>query len=358
MAVYYRVFESVLYKNATKLSCSAKIQQSNLSPKAAVSALIVPFHQRWYRGSNRDMRRREHKLRNKIDKIKKAKENMIFDEKAFMFNNFDKELYCFQKRLNLDFNNEGILKSAFVHPSFLERIKMEEDFPRFVSHNLGLVNELRGLGQSSARLTLAGLTQTYMQITLNVLNAFPYLPSTLIGEISSALTGRRTITRLAEKLGIPEMIVIEHDIDKIDKEKHVPFTCSDVICDAFFGLMGAILQDLGHDQLIQFLDDFVMTFLDEDDFRNEVNIKFPESTASEVAVLAGFKEKLEARLMFKATDEADFPLYVVGIFSGNMKLAEAADSTLKKAEIAAFHDFIHSFMWVKQPIQSSASVVN
>ena len=356
--MYYRALESVLYRHATKLSCSARIQQSRLSPKAAVSALILSPSQRWYRGSNRDIRRREHKLRNKIDKIKNAKEKMVFDEKAFMFNNFDKEIYCFQKRLSLDFNNEDTLKSAFVHPSFLERIKSEEDIPNFVSHNFGLVNELQSLGQSSARLTLYGLTQTYMQITLNVLNAFPYLPSTLIGEISGALTSRRTITQLAERLGIPEMIIIEHDIDKIDKEKHVPFARSDVICDAFFGLMGAILQDLGHDQLIQFLDDFVMTFLDDEDFRNEVNIKFPESTATEVAALAGFKEKLEARLMFKATDEADFPLYVVGIFSGNMKLAEAADSTLKKAEVAAFQDFIHSFMWVKQPIENLASAAN
>ena len=358
MAVYYRAFESMLLIHAAKFSCNFRFQQPQLFTKYAISALGSSPHPRWYRGSNRDIRRREHKLRNKIERSKKLREKMVFDNKAFMFNNFDKELYCFQKRFHLDFRNEDILKSAFVHPSFLERVKSEEDIPNFVLNNMDLVRDLQTLGQSPARLTLAGLTQAYMQITSNVFRAFPYLPSSLIDQISSALTGRRTITKLAEKLGIPEMIVIDHDIDKIDKEKYVPFTRSDVICDIFFGLMGAILHDLGEDQLIRFIDDFVMTYLDEEDFRNDIIIKFPESTASEVAALAGFKEKLEARLMFRATDEADFPLYVVGVFSGNTQLAEAADSTLKKAETAAFQDFIHSYMWVRQTNDNLATVVN
>jgi len=358
MALYSKAVESVLLNHTKMFLGSAKIQQPSLSTKGAFSALLISSHQRWYRGSNRDTRRREHKLKNKIEKMKKSKEKLVFDRKAFMFNNFDRELFCFQKRLSLEFNNEDILKAAFVHPSFYERIKNEEDIPNFAVQNLGLVKELQALRPLSAKLTLFGLTQTYLQITSNVLNAFPYLPSTLISEISNTLAGRRTIARLAENLGIPEMIVIEHDIDMLQKEKHVPFTRSDVICDAFFGIMGAILQELGRDQLVQFIDDFVMTFLDEEDFRNEVNIQFPESTASEVAILAGFKEKLESRLMFKATDEAEFPLYVVGVFSGNTQLAEAADSTLKKARLAAFQDLIHSFMWIRQPNRNLANAFN
>ena len=358
MALYFKAVDSMFLNHTKMFLGSATILPPRLSTNGAFLASFISSQQRWYRGSNRDTRRREHKLKNKIEKMKKKKERLVFDRKAFMFNNFDKELFCFQKRLNLDFNNEDVLKAAFVHPSFYEIIRSVEDIPNFAVQNLGLVKELQGLRPSSAKLTLFGLTQTYLQITSNILNAFPYLPSTLISEISNALAGRHTITRLAEKLGIPEMIVIEHDIDMLQKEKHIPFTRSDVICDAFFGLMGAILQELGKDQLVQFIDDFVMTFLDEEDFRNEVNIQFPESTASEVAILAGFTEKLEARLMFKATDEAEFPLYVVGVFSGKTQLAEAADYTLKKAKLAAFQDLIHSFMWIRQPKGNLANTFN
>lgn len=280
---------------------------------------------------------------------------MILDRKAFMFNNFDKELFCFRKRLNLDFENEDKLRAAFVHPSFLHKISKDEDIPSFTSQNMALVEKLRSTGYSSEILTLYGITQTRMVVTSKVFNAFPNLPSTLIGEISNALCGRETITRLAEQLGIPEMIITEHDIKEIDSEKHVPFSRSDVICDAFFGLMGAILQDLGPEELSQFISDFVMTFLDEEEFRDSVAINRPENTASEVAALAGYKDKLEAQLLFQASDEVELPLYVVGVFAGDVQLGEGADSTLKKAEAAAFRNAIYSYMWIKEPLQDQLS---
>ena len=355
MAIIWRGVDLFL-KSSTNFSVTLTLQHPKLSCKFTLPTIIAATNKRWYRGSNRDTRKREHKLRNKIEKIKNADRKMVFDKKAFMFNNFEKELFCFQKRLNLNFKDADLLKAAFVHPSFIERIKTEEDVPRFTLQNTSLVDELRNLKHSPSRLTLSGLTQTYMLITSNVFKAFPCLSSTLIGEISNVLSGRQTVTRIAEKLGIPELLIIEHDVETIDKEKHIPYSRSDAICDAFFGLMGAILQDLGQEELTNFIDDFIMKSLDEEDFRNEIIIKFPESTASEVAALAGFEEKLEARLKFKASDEADLPLYVIGVFSGNTQLGEAAEATLKKAEDAAFQDVIHSYMWARQQIQSPAFV--
>lgn len=352
MAAVQKVLDLAL-KHGLKSSAAYLVsQQQKLGIRLGVGSIVCSSQVRWYRGSNRDTRKREQNLRNKFDRIRNANRRMVFDQKAFMFNNFEKELFCFRKRLNLDFTNDDILKAAFVHPSFLERIKKDEDIPSFALQNMALVDELRNLIPSPDRQTLYGLTQTRMLIASNVFMSFPFLPSALIGKISNALTSRETITKLAEYLGIPELVIIDHDIEKIDKEKHVPFSRSDVICDAFYGLMGAILQDLGQEELAKFVDDFVMVFLDEEEFREQISIPCPEETASEIATLAGYQEKIEARLMFKAADETALPLYVVGIFSGGTQIGEGAESTLKKAELAAFENAVHSFMWVKQAAQT------
>ena len=311
------------------------------------SASVFCFQARCYRGSNRDTRIRERKLQEKL-KRRLPRQDTVFDKKAFIFQNLDKELFCFQERMGLKFNDPNYLTTAFVHPSFLAKIHRKEDIPQFASQNYSLVERLQNLKLSPDTLTLLGLTQTNLTVTSKVFSSFPFLPSIMISDISEQLSGRNIVTRLAENIGIPELLVIEEDIDQIDNEKHLPFSRADVICDAFFALMGAIYKDLGTEELQSFIDDFVMPFIDDEIFRDQIKIKQPKLIASGAAALAGYKESIESRLLFNTQNDAEVPLYVVGIFAGDRKLGEGASDMLHKAEAAAFENIIHSFMWMKE----------
>lgn len=273
---------------------------------------------------------------------------MVLDKKSLLFQNYDKELFSFQKRLGIEFNNEGYLKAAFVHQTFLDKIKHAADIPPFAEGNKELLNDYGSMPISPDRLALLGLTLTSSLVTANVFEAFPNVPSKVIEEVSSVLSGRSTIAKLAENLGVAELIVLEHEIDEIDKEKHLPFSRDDVLCDAFYALIGAIHQDQGSQAVEGFINDFIMTYIEDEACRDQIIISRPMQMVSELATLNKLQEKPEARLLFKASEDPDLPLYVVGIFSGKQQLGEGASHTLKKAEIAACENAIFSFMWMKE----------
>ena len=44
--------------------------------------------------------------------------NRVFDKKEFMAQNYEKELFAFKSRLQLNFQDESILLSALTHGSF------------------------------------------------------------------------------------------------------------------------------------------------------------------------------------------------------------------------------------------------
>ena len=289
------------------------------------------------------------KLRQKLPYPK-----MVLDKKSLLFQNYDKELFSFQKRLAIEFNNEGYLKAAFVHSSFLDKIKSAVDMPSFAEGNSGLLNDYGSIPISPDRLALLGLTLTSRLVTANVFEAFPNVPSKVIDEVSSVLSGRSTIAKLADNLGIAELIVLEYEIAEIDAEKHLPFSREDVICDAFYALIGAIYQDQGSQAVESFIEDFVMTYIEDEAFRDQIKIPRPMQMVSELATLNKLQEKPEARLLFQATEDTDLPLYVVGIFCGKQQLGEGASHTLKKAEIAACENAIFSCMWMKETRNSAS----
>ncbi len=340
-----------------KIGTNGLLRTSNLNFKETVNIRVIAacsqLFTRSYRGSNRDTRRR---ARNAALLLKKQVPDppTEFDSKAFIFQNYDKELLAFQKRLSIEFTNPDYLKAAFVHPSFLDIAKdgnSEADIPAFVEGNAELFNAYKTLEFSPEKLGLIGFGYTCQVIKSNLFKCYPQFSAFLLDEFANYLSGRGNIAKLARNLGIPELIVIDHDIDEIDNEKHLSFSRDDVICDAFFALMGAIYHDMGLDEVQKFVDDFIMPAIDDESFRDKFKLKNPEKAAEEVAALSGHKFKPEARLIFSAGRNTDVPLYVVGIFSGEKKLGEGASYSMKQAKKAAYEMSVYNAMWRKDPSQ-------
>ena len=338
-----------------KLSQFSSCDLANVAAKRAVDQRCTlpcfEMFKRSFRGSNRDVKRGERKAANLLKRQVKDPE-MEFDSKAFIFQNYTKEILAFQKRLDIVFNNESYLKAALVNPSFLERIRNTDsssaDLPSFVSPDSPLLEEYRNIDISPQRLGLLGLAHTQRIIASSLFSCYPQLPGYLLDQFAIVLSGRATIAKLATHLGIPELILIDHDIDDIDNEKHLAFSGDDVVCDAFYALMGAIYHDQGIEKVTKFVNDFIITYIDDETFRESIKIRNPVKMSTEVAALAGFETKPEPRLIFSAGRNTELPLYVVGIFSGESQIGEGASYTLKKAETAAFENSIFSAMWRKE----------
>eukprot|EP00794_Sanderia_malayensis_P019974 gene19974-21932_t len=308
---------------------------------------------RTFKGSNRDTKRRE---RNLALQLKKQVPDppTEFDFKAFIFENYDKELLAFQNRFGIEFKDTNYLKAAFVHPTFMDVARhsnSEADIPAFVEGNPKLFEEYKTLEFSPEKLGLIGFLKTCQIIKANLFRCYPQFSSFMLEEFATRLSGRENITELAKNLGIPELIVIGHDINEIDNEKHLKFSKDDVVCDAFYALMGAIYKDMGANNLQTFVDDFIMPIIDDESFRENFKLRNPTKASEEITALSGHGFKPEARLIFSAGRNTNVPLYIVGIFSGEKKLGEGASYSIRQARKAAYEMSVYNAMWRKDPCE-------
>lgn len=304
--------------------CSSFLRQGLSSWKvthSVYSSVCAVLGVRFYRGSNRDTRRRERNLRAKLKK-REPEDPKVFDRKEFFRQNYERELFSFKSRLGLKFDDKNLLVTALTHESY------KDDY---INDNDDDDSDTIQSRENNAKLSLLGLTATSLYIIDHLCTTYPSLPRLGVRCFHDFLVGRRTIVKLCNQISLPDLIRLEHDLDDLQKEKHLDYKKEDVICDTFFALVGAIYIDQGSNEAKRFVEDFVIAQLHGEELYKLLHFDYPEKVLENMFTIQG-KEKPVARVIQRTGVNSAVPVYVVGVFSGDKMLAEASSYTEIRAK--------------------------
>lgn len=250
---------------------------------------------------------------------REAIEPKVFDKKEFFRQNFNRELFSFKNRLGLSFNDDNLLLTAFTHESYHEDKISDDNKDEDNSHDETSV----GVSKHNARLSLLGLTASSLYIVDHLCTTYPSLPRLGVRCFHDFLLERSNIVKLAQQISLPDMIRLEHDLDDLHKEKHLDYRKEDVICDTLFAVVGAIYIDQGSSEARRFVEDFLITQLQDQELHKILHFDHPEKVLQNIFAIQG-KEKPEARVIQESGVNTLVPVYVVGVFSGDKMIAEAS----------------------------------
>jgi len=168
-----------------------------------------------------------------------------------------------------------------------------------------------------------GLTASSLYIVDHLCTTYPSLPCLGVRCFHDFLLGRDIIVKVSKLISLPDLIRLEHDLNDLSKEKHLDYRQEDVICDAFFAFIGAIYVDQGPAEARRFVEDFVITQLQGEELHKILYFEYPGKVLDNIFTTQG-KEKPVARIIQESGIKTDFPIYVVGVFSGDKRIAEAS----------------------------------
>lgn len=259
------------------------------------------------------------------------------DPKEWMRKFYGKELAAFTVRLGLPFVDNKILRSSFMHRSFVEEldltneeyiteddVTMQHRFDLFRQCDTNFIQETLSLvGYNTTVSCLkAGLYERYRNLTPNVCEA-----------VCNFLMGRKTINDLAKWLDITEYILVSAELEglNMDKDLNVPFSTEDITSDTFFAFIGSIVLSCGEEVAQKFIRDVLLTLIDYTDLSENVamNLKEARDELTELLLLNGITSKPEERITFQGGLASDLPLYFVGIFVNGLPVGEGAGLDLE-----------------------------
>jgi len=210
-----------------------------------------------------------------------------------------------EKTIGVNFNDEELLKNAFVHKSYVNENKDSKDNER-----------LEFLGDAVLELA----TTRYLYDTC---------PNSQEGELTafrSALVKGKHLASVAEELGLGDYLSLSHGEEKSGgREKKY------ILANTVEALIGAIYMDQGYETAEKFIAKFILTKLDEiiaQGLYIDAKSKFQE--------LIQEKEDFTPYYEVLSEDGPDHNKeFTVGVYVKNDLIAKGQGSSKQKAEVVA-----------------------
>ncbi|KAK3750272.1 hypothetical protein QZH41_008121 [Actinostola sp. cb2023] len=234
----------------------------------------------------------------------------VFDKREFIKINYDTELFAFKNRLSLANMDDSTLETALTHESYTQK-----------EHE----------GENNSKLAIIGYNLATHHITEFLCCKYPSFPAEGVRCLLDFLTGREIVVEVAQLIALPELIRTEYDLDTLDQEKHLNYTKEDIISDSFYALIGAIYKDQGSQKANMFIRDFLVTQLQGKELLSLLKFKDPENLLNNILLSEG-KPRPEPRIIRESGKKTHLPVFVVGVFSGDIMLGEAASYNITKAK--------------------------
>ena len=270
------------------------------------------------------------------------------NHKEWLKTNYFSEFKAFQSRLNIRFNNHQILMSAFAHPSFTEELKMiqrndlsndEVDMKRRFELN----DELSNICYQ--KLSLLGYNTTLLVIKEEIYKKYPNMTSSICSEVSKFLTSRETISMVAKSIAIDDLILLSRELDNTDdlnKEYHLKFSKEDILCDTFYSVVGALVKDNGHNTAKDFVNDFVVVWMNYEDLNEHVQLNHAHEELMKILSLNGVQGNTRARTIAETGVTSHFPFFHAGIYCNGCKIGDGSGHSAYTARIDAFKNAVFS----------------
>lgn len=237
--------------------------------------------------------------------------------------NYDAEIFAFGCRLKENFQMDT-LKRAFLFPTKLEQdLKTSYKDAKEASVSVDLKHNATFITRGKEIVDV--FTKAFLRYY------YPAIPEEGILAISNELCSMKRLDELSRDIGTTDLIQsLEFPI--------LPKTSSD----AFYSIVGALEHDKDIQSAERFVQDFILTQLNEIDVNEIFNIDQPKMVV-ENFLKAYNKGEPESRLIRQAGSFTVTPIYIVGIYSDKKLLGQAPGESIQIATEMAYRDCLKNF---------------
>ena len=210
----------------------------------------------------------------------------------------------FQKERGLSFNNEGLLKQAFVHRSY--------------------INENKDLGMDhNERLEFLGDAVLELVVTDFLYSEYPGVDEGMLTAYRSSLVRTESISVAARGMGMNELLLLSKGESR-DEGKARDY----ILANTFEAFVGAVYLDLGYDSARDVIADVLFENIQQ--VIEDGSWKDPKSHFQEFAQEA-HSETPRYELISAVGPDHDKE-FVMAVFIGNKKIAEGKGNSKQKAQ--------------------------
>ncbi len=205
--------------------------------------------------------------------------------------------------------NVGILRTAFIDKSHVDIPREEYRLRKMKS-----VPE-----KDNSDVAEKGSARLYECVKAFTKNTYPSFPDEAIKSITSYLTSETEIAKIAQNIGIADMIIASM----------YPYP-DDVLYRAFCALVETIASQRTSKSATNFIQDFVCSQLISEDVLKIWNPDNPELVLNKLLANQN-KEPAEPRLVYSASPETILPAITVGFFSNKQFIGSGCGETIDEA---------------------------
>ena len=307
---------------------------------------------RTFKGSKRNTRIRARKEKIRLEHELKTKYGIdsrpVFRFDEWVKAHYQKEINALQHRLGFMFTNEGLLRSALIHPSFLEEMALsegiaEEDIDKVMQDKIAIRDAAKSTELTAEKLALIGFNTALAHIKSSIYKRYPNMTPSICTDICNYLVGRETINQLAKNFGITDLIVLSDELERsedINEETHLNFTKEDIDSDIFFAVMGAACVEFGQNKVEQFLDDVLITLIDYEDLSAHVHFESAESELVKILKMNNIDAPPVPRVIVRDGFSSHYPFFAIGIYCDCYQIGEGSGYSIKRAKEDAFRNAI------------------
>lgn len=228
----------------------------------------------------------------------------------------DSGLHTLEKKIGIRFKNRTILQTVFIHKSYL--------------------NETKRAMENNERLEFLGDAVLELLVTEFLYKNYPNSEGELTNWRSALVKGSHLAT-IAKKLNLGEHLVLSHG-----EEKSGGRTKNYILANTFEALLGAIYLEHGYEVAHQFIDKFVLIYLEEI-LEKGLHID-PKSRFQELA-----QEKIGLTPYYKVIEESGpdhAREFITALVIGEEEVAQGEGSSKQAAEQDAALNGLKAKSWL------------
>ena len=217
------------------------------------------------------------------------------------------DLNILEKKLDLKFNNQGLLKTAFTHRSYLN-----ENKGKIFEHN--------------ERLEFLGDAVLELSVTRFLYDKFPQKPEGELTALRSALVNSVMLASVANELGFEDYLLLSKGESK-DTGRARQY----ILANTFESVVGSIYLDQGYEAADKFISTVLFPKLSHVE-KNKLFMDAKSSFQERAQEQTGFTPSYKTLREIGPDHDKEF---IVGLYIGNELIGEGKGKSKQEAETDA-----------------------
>ncbi|PKI84867.1 54S ribosomal protein L3 mitochondrial [Malassezia vespertilionis] len=252
-------------------------------------------------------------------------------------------------------SREALVRIACTHPSVVSVQRQVADLSLSVDERSEVPQLSEVIAHNAALATMGNALLGLVAAEYFHLK-YPHLPTRLLKAFVSAYVGPSTLADVGADLGILAQgvqrwdrtgaSVIAHEIKGARAPKRMPLLSKDVAAQSMRAMIAVLFQELGMAAMRTFVHSYF--FSRRMDLASLIKFRDPKRVLS--ATCKKYSKPLpESRIIAETGRLSISPVFVVGVWSGKVKLGEGSGSSIRMAEFRAAENALRRLYLAEKP---------